>query len=79
MHHPDGLFIKGTCFLMSDNSVPVQQQNLPPPAQPSAPVPEEKEAVHFLDYWQIIYSRKEIVIAVTILLILTGICQKSHH
>lgn len=58
---------------MSDNSVPVQQQNLPPPAQPSAPAPEEKEAVHFLDYWQIIYSRKEIVIAVTILLILTGI------
>lgn len=34
---------------------------------------EPKDAVHFLDYWQILYSRKEITIAVAILLILTGI------
>ncbi len=31
------------------------------------------EAVHFLDYWQILYARKEIVIAVSLLMILTGI------
>lgn len=36
---------------------------------PSSPL----DAVHFLDYWQILYSRKEIVIAVSILLILVGI------
>lgn len=32
-----------------------------------------QDAVHFLDYWQILYARKEIVIAVSILMILTGI------
>ena len=42
-------------------------QQVPPAA--SSPI----EAVHFLDYWQILYSRKEIVIAVSILLILVGI------
>ena len=31
------------------------------------------EAVHFLDYWQILYSRKEIVIAVALIMIFTGI------
>lgn len=50
----------------------------------SAPVPQQNagmntfsagssDSVHFLDYWQILYSRKEIVIAVALLLILTGI------
>ncbi|MGI5867879.1 MAG: GumC family protein [Kiritimatiellia bacterium] len=33
----------------------------------------QAEAVHFLDYWQILYARKEIVIAVSLLMILTGI------
>ena len=42
-------------------------QQIPPAA--SSPI----ESVHFLDYWQILYSRKEIVIAVSILLILVGI------
>lgn len=36
-------------------------------------MPSPAESVHFLDYWQILYSRKEIVIAVSILLILVGI------
>ncbi len=35
--------------------------------------PAPSEAVHFLDYWQILYARKEIVIAVSLLMILTGI------
>ena len=34
---------------------------------------ENNETVHLLDYWQILYSRKEIVIAVALLMILTGI------
>ena len=42
-------------------------------AQPQSQAQEPTEAVHFLDYWQILYSRKEIVIAVSILLILVGI------
>ncbi len=33
----------------------------------------QADAVHFLDYWQILYARKEIVIAVSLLMILTGI------
>ena len=53
-----------------------------PAAAPSAPVqpvaPQQApaapaEAVHFLDYWQILYSRKEIVIAVSLLLIAVGV------
>lgn len=39
-----------------------------PPTQTSP-----SEAIHFLDYWQILYARKEIVIAVSLLMILTGI------
>ena len=34
---------------------------------------EEQEALHFLDYWRVIRSRKEIIIAVTLLVVLTGI------
>ncbi len=34
---------------------------------------ENTESVHLLDYWQILYARKEIVIAVALLMILTGI------
>ncbi len=34
---------------------------------------ETTESVHLLDYWQILYARKEIVIAVALLMILTGI------
>lgn len=37
------------------------------------PQQQQAEAVHFLDYWQILYARKEIVIAVSLLMILTGI------
>lgn len=45
-------------------------------ATPDAnPAPEQgfSAAVHLLDYWQVFYSRKEIVIAVALLLILSGI------
>ena len=43
------------------------------PLPPAAPAPQAapQEAVHFLDYWQILYSRKEIVIMVSLLLILS--------
>ncbi|NLB69304.1 MAG: polysaccharide biosynthesis tyrosine autokinase [Lentisphaerae bacterium] len=34
---------------------------------------QEEESVHFLDYWQILFSRKEIVIAVSLMMIITGI------
>ena len=45
------------------------------PLPPAAPAPQAapQEAVHFLDYWQILYSRKEIVIMVSLLLILVGV------
>ncbi len=56
------------------NSVPEPQQPAQPqPALQAPPAPPPAESVHFLDYWQILYSRKEIVIAVSILLILVGI------
>ena len=42
---------------MTDNKAPVT------PVEPQQPIQED--SVHFLDYWQILYSRKEIVIAVT--------------
>ena len=64
-------------------SAPAPQSNpasVPPVGAPPAfataaaqPAAAPAEAVHFLDYWQILYSRKEIVIAVAILLILVGI------
>jgi len=64
-------------------SAPAPQSNpasVPPVGAPQAfataaaqPAAAPAEAVHFLDYWQILYSRKEIVIAVAILLILVGI------
>ena len=34
---------------------------------------QQQSAVHFLDYWQVLYARKEIVIAVVLLVTLTGI------
>ena len=34
---------------------------------------ETPETVHFLDYWRVISSRKEIVIAVSLLVVITGI------
>ncbi len=34
---------------------------------------ETQETVHFLDYWRVISSRKEIVIAVSLLVVITGI------
>lgn len=34
---------------------------------------ENQEALHFLDYWRVIRSRKEIIIAVSLLVVLTGI------
>lgn len=53
------------------NETETQTALVSQPAQAQAASP--LEAVHFLDYWQILYSRKEIVIAVSILLILIGI------
>ena len=49
-----------------------QQQAVAAPAA-SAPGQAPGSTVHLLDYWQIFYSRKEIVIAVALLLILSGI------
>ena len=34
---------------------------------------QQSSAVHFLDYWRVLYSRKEIVIAVALLVMLTGV------
>lgn len=34
---------------------------------------EQQESLHFLDYWRVIRSRKEIIIAVFLLVVLTGI------
>ena len=52
--------------------------SLRPPAPAPQPTPAAAaEAVHFLDYWQILYSRKEIVIAVSLLLILVGVVVTS--
>jgi len=34
---------------------------------------QSQESLHFLDYWRVISSRKEIVIAVSLLVVLTGI------
>ena len=42
-------------------------------AQPAPAGQGPGSTVHLLDYWQIFYSRKEIVIAVALLLILSGI------
>ena len=55
-----------------------QQGNVPQQSQPSATSgaassTPSQSAVHFLDYWQILYSRKEIVIAVALIMIFTGI------
>lgn len=49
-----------------------QQQAAAAPAA-AAPGQVPGSTVHLLDYWQIFYSRKEIVIAVALLLILSGI------
>ncbi len=35
--------------------------------------PHQQESLHFLDYWRVIVSRKEIVIAVALLVILAGV------
>ena len=47
----------------------------PPAAAPSSAQAADSatSAVHFLDYWQILYSRKEIVIAVALIMSFTGI------
>ncbi len=50
---------------MTQNSE--QQSNI------DAQQPIQEESVHFLDYWQILYSRKEIVIAVTLMMFFAGI------
>lgn len=34
--------------------------------------PESESALHFLDYWRVIRSRKEIILAVVLLVVLTG-------
>ena len=67
--------------MSTDNAIPATGSTTPQTSQPSGPQqPGQQpvssappESVHFLDYWQILYSRKEIVIAVSILLILVGI------
>lgn len=33
---------------------------------------QQQESLHFLDYWRVIRSRKEIILAVTLLVVLTG-------
>lgn len=50
---------------MTENKAPVEQMDKQQPIQ--------EESVHFLDYWQILYSRKEIVIAVTLIMFFAGI------
>lgn len=37
------------------------------------PIDEQQETLHFLDYWRVIQSRKEVVIAVFLLVVVTGI------
>jgi len=49
----------------------VDSQNEPQQERPMTP--SGGESVHFLDYWQILFSRKEIVVAVTLLMLLIGI------
>ena len=56
---------------MSNDTANIESPGAAQNEQPAATSPFD--AVHFLDYWQILYSRKEIVIAVSILLILVGI------
>ena len=34
---------------------------------------ESEQSLHFLDYWRVISSRKEVVIAVSLLVVMTGI------
>ena len=34
---------------------------------------DTQETLHFLDYWRVIRSRKEIVIAVSLLIVVTGV------
>ncbi len=36
------------------------------------PAEQQSDTLHFLDYWRVVRSRKEIVLAVTILVVLTG-------
>src|SRR6056297_2989464 len=33
---------------------------------------QQQDSLHFLDYWRVIRSRKEIILAVTLLVVLTG-------
>ena len=37
------------------------------------PEPHQQESLHFLDYWRVIVARKEIVLAVALLVILAGV------
>ncbi len=51
-----------------------------PPLAPQPPVPQAAQppaAAPVLDYWLILYSRKEIVIVVSLLLILVGVVVTS--
>ena len=50
---------------MTQNNAPVDQKD----AQQTI----QEDSVHFLDYWQILYSRKEIVIAITLVMFFAGI------
>ena len=60
--------------LLSQETPQPQPQTAAPAAQTAyQQQPQQQEAAHLLDYWQILFSRKEIVIAVALLMILTGI------
>ena len=48
-------------------------QNKAPVDQAEAQQTVQEDSVHFLDYWQILYSRKEIVIAITLVMFFAGI------
>lgn len=50
---------------MTENNAPVKQAESQQPGQ--------EDSVHFLDYWQILYSRKEIVIAITLVMFFAGV------
>ena len=48
-------------------------QNKAPVDQAEAQQTVQEDSVHFFDYWQILYSRKEIVIAITLVMFFAGI------
>lgn len=41
-------------------------------------MPKKETTLHFLDYWRVIRSRKEIVLAVLFLVVITGTAYTLH-